>query len=161
LSGRPTEFKYCRYPAPKGRCHGNHFLPFYTWGAHWRHLANTTKPSVCGGDAALRQITLTTCYYRERRSGLIYRLVLVWDHYRSVRLARERRHPAVLVDRQHARGWFSLSAGLRVHAVLDRTELRHRRVRQHRISDAYRVHRHYYVLVDVRYVLRELPACIQ
>jgi len=26
-----------------------------------RHLANTTEPSVCGGDAALCQITLTTC----------------------------------------------------------------------------------------------------
>jgi len=23
-----------------------------TWGAHWRHLANTTEPSMCGGDAA-------------------------------------------------------------------------------------------------------------
>ena len=31
--------------------------------AHWRHLANTIEPSVCGGDAALCQITLTTCYY--------------------------------------------------------------------------------------------------
>ena len=30
--------------------------------AHWRHLANTTEPSICGGDAALWQITLTTCY---------------------------------------------------------------------------------------------------
>ena len=30
-------------------------------GTHWRHLANTTEPSVCCGDAALRQITLTTC----------------------------------------------------------------------------------------------------
>jgi len=29
--------------------------------AHWRHLANTIEPSVCGGDAALCQITLTTC----------------------------------------------------------------------------------------------------
>jgi len=29
LSGRLTECRYCRYPAPKGRCHGNHFLPFY------------------------------------------------------------------------------------------------------------------------------------
>jgi len=33
LSGQPTEFKYCRYPAgpaPKGRCNGNpnQFLPF-------------------------------------------------------------------------------------------------------------------------------------
>jgi len=23
------------------------------WGSHWRHLANTIEPSVCGGDAAL------------------------------------------------------------------------------------------------------------
>jgi len=22
-----------------------------TWDAHWRHLANTTEPSICGGDA--------------------------------------------------------------------------------------------------------------
>ena len=28
LSVRPTEFRYCRYPAPKGRCYGNHFLVF-------------------------------------------------------------------------------------------------------------------------------------
>jgi len=31
-------------------------------GAHWRNLANTIEPSVCGGDAALCQTTLTTCY---------------------------------------------------------------------------------------------------
>ena len=31
-------------------------------GAHWRHLANTTESSVCGGDAALRQTTLTNSY---------------------------------------------------------------------------------------------------
>jgi len=30
---------------------------------HWRHLANTIEPSVCRCDAALCQITLTTCYY--------------------------------------------------------------------------------------------------
>jgi len=29
--------------------------------AHWCHLANTIGPSVCSGDVALRQITLTTC----------------------------------------------------------------------------------------------------
>jgi len=28
--------------------------------AHWRNLANTIEPSVCGGYAALRQII--TCY---------------------------------------------------------------------------------------------------
>jgi len=32
-------------------------------GAHWRHLANTTEPSMCGGDAALCQITLITCCF--------------------------------------------------------------------------------------------------
>ena len=36
------------------------------WGvldgyARWRNLANTTEPSICGSDAALRQITLITC----------------------------------------------------------------------------------------------------
>jgi len=30
------------------------------WGAHWHNLANTTEPSVCG-DAALSEITVTTC----------------------------------------------------------------------------------------------------
>ena len=31
-------------------------------GAHWRHLVNTIKPSMCGDDAALWQITSTTCF---------------------------------------------------------------------------------------------------
>jgi len=51
----------CRVSAAKGRCHGKQFLAFYIRGAHWRHLGNTTEPSVCCGDAALCQITLTTC----------------------------------------------------------------------------------------------------
>jgi len=38
------------------------FFAFYIWGAHWRHLKNTTEPSMCGGVAALCQITLTTCF---------------------------------------------------------------------------------------------------
>jgi len=28
LSGWPTECRYCRYPAPKGHCHSNHFFGF-------------------------------------------------------------------------------------------------------------------------------------
>jgi len=28
--------------------------------AHWRHLANTVEPFVCGGDAVLCQVTLTS-----------------------------------------------------------------------------------------------------
>jgi len=35
----------------------NHLLD---WGAHWRYLTNTSE-RCCGGDAALGQITLTTC----------------------------------------------------------------------------------------------------
>jgi len=38
-------------------------LSFYIRGVHWCHLANTSEPSVRSGDAALCQITLTTCYY--------------------------------------------------------------------------------------------------
>ena len=30
-------------------------------GAQWRHLANKTEPFMCDGNAALCQITLTTC----------------------------------------------------------------------------------------------------
>jgi len=35
-------------------------------GAHWRNLLNTISPSMCGGDAALCQITLTTCWVWSR-----------------------------------------------------------------------------------------------
>jgi len=33
--------------------------------AHWRHVVNTIEPSVCGDDAVLRQITLTTCCIKQ------------------------------------------------------------------------------------------------
>ena len=71
LSGWPTECRYCQYLAHRARGHGNHFLAFFIWGAHWRHLANTTKPSVCCGDAALCQITLTTCYYYSNNTAVL------------------------------------------------------------------------------------------
>jgi len=32
------------------------------WGSHWRHVANTTEPSMCCSDAAFCEIILTTCY---------------------------------------------------------------------------------------------------
>ena len=31
------------------------------WGAYWHHLEHTTKPSMCSGDAACCQMSLTTC----------------------------------------------------------------------------------------------------
>jgi len=32
------------------------WLSIYGWGAYWHHLANTTEPSMCGGEAALCHI---------------------------------------------------------------------------------------------------------
>ena len=46
-----------------GNC-SNQFL----YRAHSRNRANTTEPSVCGGNAVLCQITLATCYYILRES---------------------------------------------------------------------------------------------
>ena len=44
------------------------FLSIYG-GVNWRHLANTTEPSMCGaGDAVLCQVTLTACF-SPRRCG--------------------------------------------------------------------------------------------
>jgi len=54
-------------------------IPFRlcTWWAEgslcWRHLANTIEPTVCVGDAALCQITLTTCF-----SLLLNSFMLFW-----------------------------------------------------------------------------------
>jgi len=48
------------------------FLYMAIWHVHCR-LANTTEPSVCGGDAALCQITLTTC---SKYAVFRYRLLL-------------------------------------------------------------------------------------
>jgi len=39
--------------------------------AHWSHLANTIEQSVWCGDAAICQITLTTCYYYYSQPALI------------------------------------------------------------------------------------------
>ena len=51
-------------PHGKGQIFGENGRPIVKYrGAHWRHLKNTTEPSMCGGDAVLCQITLTTCYY--------------------------------------------------------------------------------------------------
>jgi len=41
-------------------------------GAPWRHLSNVTEPSVCGGDAAFCQVTLTTCKRFFRTAHLAY-----------------------------------------------------------------------------------------
>ena len=41
-------------------CVKNHVIAA---GAYWRHLANTTKLSVCGSHVAFCQITPTTYYY--------------------------------------------------------------------------------------------------
>ena len=43
--------------------HVHQVVPMYPHGrAHWCHLVNTIAPFICYDDAALCQITLTTCY---------------------------------------------------------------------------------------------------
>jgi len=61
FSGQAIQWTHSQFRGSKGCCHGNHILAFYIWDALWRHLANTIESSMCGGDAALRQITLPTC----------------------------------------------------------------------------------------------------
>jgi len=39
------------------------FFGFLYMGCTLAHLANTTEPTMCGSDAALYQITLTTCLF--------------------------------------------------------------------------------------------------
>jgi len=43
-------------------------------GAHWRHLADNTEPSMHSSDAACCQITLTTCFNRVNRSDEFFLL---------------------------------------------------------------------------------------
>ena len=63
LGGQAIWRRHSRFRGSKGCCHGNHFWLSIYGGAHWRHLKNTTEPSMCGGDAAFCQITLTTCLF--------------------------------------------------------------------------------------------------
>jgi len=85
------------------------------WGAQWRQLANTTEPSVCGGDAALCQMRLCTrcvaivvCVYwwcvRRYCAGAVSRSAARYCH------RRVDRHNAVLLA--------SLSVSLHVHTSL-------------------------------------------
>ena len=46
-------------------------------GAHWHYLANTIEPSVCSGNAALCQITLTTCLKLSKRILLFVNLLTI------------------------------------------------------------------------------------
>jgi len=50
-------------------------MPFQDWGAHWRHLLNAIKPSMCDSNAVFCQITLTTCHYYD--TGIGYQLIQV------------------------------------------------------------------------------------
>ena len=54
--------------------------------AHWRHLANTIEPFVCGGDAALCQITLTTCFSHSRAETVKDIRVMLAMFYRARRV---------------------------------------------------------------------------
>jgi len=50
-----------------------------SWEAHWRHLANAIELSVCGGDAALCQTTLTICYRDAAHKLISHNKVSTWS----------------------------------------------------------------------------------
>jgi len=64
-------------------------------GAHWCHLVNITEPSMCCGDAACCQITLTSCYYDVAFSAL------------TLLVGRQEGHPAC--KKWGSRRWALLS----------------------------------------------------
>jgi len=47
-------------------------------GEHRHHLVNTIEPSVCGGDVAFCQITLTTCWFDD---SIITGCVVKWVRF--------------------------------------------------------------------------------
>jgi len=47
---------------------------------HWRRLANTTEPIMCGGGAAFCQITLTTCHYYRQHAHRAYAEIYTVSH---------------------------------------------------------------------------------
>jgi len=53
--------------------------------AHWRHLSNTIKPSICGNDVVLCHLTLTTCLNHcllfIYSHGYIYCINTISSHY--------------------------------------------------------------------------------
>jgi len=49
--------------------------------AHWGHLANRIEPSVCGGDAALCQITWTACYFCCYYYGRLYLVTFNFNQF--------------------------------------------------------------------------------
>jgi len=57
--------------------------------AHWRHLANTAEPSVCGSDAVLCKITLTTCFILFAFSALTLLVCHQEDHLACKKLDDE------------------------------------------------------------------------
>jgi len=58
--GQAIRWRHSRFRGSKGCCQlaMATIFGFLYMGAHWRHRANTTESSMCGGDAALCQITL-------------------------------------------------------------------------------------------------------
>ena len=58
VGGKKHKFNGIRQVA--SMCH--HVMTHWCGMAHWRQLANTIEPSVCGGDATLCQIALITCF---------------------------------------------------------------------------------------------------
>ena len=84
---------------------GNHVL-------HWRHLASTTELSMCGGNAALCQISLTICYYccLHVFCDLCCHLWFVANHHTHIRSAFYFPFPSAIHSFTSLLGGFAIGA---------------------------------------------------
>ena len=88
------------------------------WGCnlHWRNLTNTIQPSICGGDAACCQITLTTCYYYVQACQKVFHQTEFKIHHVSktsyIRLAITLKHVK--------RFWYSFAEMLSIKQAIKR-----------------------------------------
>jgi len=60
-TAEPIDLQFGLWTQVGRRKHTFSSVVFARWHQYWRHLANTIEPSVCGDDAVLCQVTLTTC----------------------------------------------------------------------------------------------------
>jgi len=93
-------------------------MAFYTWGAHWRHLANTTDPSISGGDAALCQIAIMKC-----QRVLVLTVCIAWlTKYQAfsaltLLIGRQKEHPACKQLSDKVLAWLSVWSEVQMMCV--------------------------------------------
>jgi len=80
LSVRPTECRYCRYPATKGGCHGNHFLASIRYNLSYVVRSDTLFDVTGGFSGSSYQVKLCNEDSLDRGSKGRCHGNLFWDY---------------------------------------------------------------------------------